>query len=153
MMSRPPMLRPQAWRRAAITGAMLGALFLATVSTPASADATSHEPHFYLALGGSGSVGVQPTAAAPRGRPTDAGYTNDLLVMERSRWTDLRLIRLGCPGATTRTMLQGGGGYLYRTGSQLAAAVASIRRQPSTVLVTLDLGFDNVRRCPGTSAR
>ena len=147
MMSRPPMLRPQAWRRAAITGAMLGALFLATVSTPASADATSHEPHFYLALGGSGSVGVQPTAAAPRGRPTDAGYANDLLVMERSRWTDLRLIRLGCPGATTRTMLQGGGRCAYRTGSQLAAAVASIRRQPSTVLVTLDLGFNNVRRC------
>ena len=79
------MVRPQAWRKAAITGAMLAGLFLAAFMPPASAVATNHEPHFYLALGGSGSVGVQPTAAAPHGRPTDAGYANDLLVMERSR--------------------------------------------------------------------
>jgi GDSL-like Lipase/Acylhydrolase family len=147
MMSRPQMLRPQPWHRAAITGAMLGALFLATCMPPASAVETNHQPHFYLALGGSGSVGVQPTAAVPRGRPTDAGYANDLLAMERSRWTDLRLIRLGCPGATTLTMLEGGGRCAYRTGSQFAAALAFIRRHPSTVLVTLDLGFNNVRRC------
>jgi hypothetical protein len=114
---------------------------------PASAVATTHERHFYLALGGSGSVGVQPTAAAPHGRPTDAGYANDLLDLERSRWTNLRLIKLGCPGATTLTMLAGGGRCAYRSGSQLTAAVAYLRRQPSTVLVTLDLGFNNMRRC------
>jgi lysophospholipase L1-like esterase len=103
--------------------------------------------HFYLALGGSEAVGVQPTAAAPEGRPTDDGYAEDLVDAARSKWRDLALVRLGCPGETTTTMLEGGGRCRYVEGSQLAAAVAFVHQHPTTVLVTVDLGFNDIRPC------
>ena len=112
-----------------------------------SAGASDQAPSYYLALGGSGSVGFQPTAAHPEGQRTDRGYANDLVVAERSRWSDLSLVELGCPGATTETMLSGGGKCPYAEGSQLDAAVAFLHDHPSTVLVTLDLGFNDVERC------
>ena len=105
-----------------------------------SASASDQVPTYYLALGGSGSVGFQPAPAHPEGERTDRGYANDLVVAERSRWSDLSLVQLGCPGATTGTMLSGGGKCLYAEGSQLDAAVAFLHDHPSTVLVTLDLG-------------
>jgi hypothetical protein len=104
-------------------------------------------PQFYVDLGGSGSVGFQPTAARPEGHRTDRGYANDLLDAERSRWDDLSLVELGCPGATTETMILGGGKCPYLAGSQLAAAVSFLDDHPSTVLVTLDIGFNDVEPC------
>jgi hypothetical protein len=111
------------------------------------AGATDHAPNFYVALGGSGSVGVQPTAALPGGRPTDDGYANDLFEMERSNWADLRLVKLGCPGETTMTMLEGGSHCHYRTGSQLSEALSFLHFHPSTVLMTVDLGFNDLIPC------
>jgi lysophospholipase L1-like esterase len=67
--------------------------------------------------------------------------------MERTSSPDLRLVKLGCPGETTITMLAGGAHCHYRSGSELSAALAFLHRHPSTVLVTLDLGFNNVRAC------
>jgi len=112
-----------------------------------SASASDQVPTYYLALGGSGSVGFQPAPAHPEGERTDRGYANDLVVAERSRWSDLSLVQLGCPGATTETMLSGGGKCLYAEGSQLDAAVAFLHDHPSTVLLTLDLGFNDVQPC------
>ena len=71
---------------------------------PAAQAATPARPataEYYLDLGGSASVGFQPTAARPRGQPTDTGYANDLLTIERARWHDLQLVQFGCPGETT----------------------------------------------------
>jgi lysophospholipase L1-like esterase len=112
-----------------------------------SAGAGGQVPSYYLALGGSGSVGFQPTVAHPEGQRTDRGYANDLLLAERSRWSALSLVQLGCPGATTQTMLAGGGNCAYAEGSQLGAAVSFLHDHPSTVLVTLDIGFNDVERC------
>lgn len=113
------------------------------------AGATNPVTPFYLALGGSGSVGFQPTASRPRGQPTDSGYANDLLGLERSRWPDLTLVQLGCPGTTTGAMLTGVGHchHRYQEGSQLGAALLFLRNHPSTVLVTVDLGFNDVLPC------
>jgi lysophospholipase L1-like esterase len=135
--------RMMAWAACAAT-LLAGALAVAP-----SAGATNPVPPFYLALGGSGSVGLQPTAAHPRGQPTDSGYANDLLGLERSRWPDLTLVQLGCPGTTTAAMLTGVGHchHHYREGSQLAAALLFLRSHPSTVLVTVDLGFNDVLPC------
>lgn len=131
----------------ATIGVVLLGLFSAVAVTPARA--AYHDPNseFYVALGGSASVGWQPTAAKPGGQPTDTGYANDLAETERSNWVDLRLVQLGCPGETTTTMLDGGSHCPYRSGSQLAAATAFLRRHPSTVLLTVDLGFNDVVRC------
>jgi hypothetical protein len=82
-------------------------IVLGVFGAPAQAGAANRGREFYLALGGSGSVGVQPTRAAVRGQPTDRGYSNDLLGLLRSRWRDLQLVELGCPRETSATMLNG----------------------------------------------
>ena len=44
-------------------------------------------------------------------------------------------------------MLEGGGHCAYPDGTQLATAVDFLRDHPTTVLVTIDLGFNNMRSC------
>jgi lysophospholipase L1-like esterase len=115
-------------------------------SAPAGATTPILGPHYYLALGGSDSVGYQPTSAIPHGQRTDEGYADDLLAAERDRWGDLRLVQFGCPGETTLTMLFGGD-HCYSSLSQLALAVSFLRAHPSTVLMTIDVGFNDMVRC------
>jgi hypothetical protein len=146
-------VRHRPWRVATGMSAAVAALSLAALAalaalgTPAGAAVTGLDPPYYVALGGSGSVGEQPTAASPRGQPTDEGYANDLNEVERARWPGLQLVKLGCPGETTVTMRQGGDRCHYAAGSQLSAALAFLRLHPSTVLMTLDIGFNDVRPC------
>ena len=102
---------------------------------------------YLLALGGSASVGFQPTLAHPRGQPTSSGYAEDLVPLEQQRWPGLTVVHLGCPGATTMTMLEGGGKCPYAEGSQLQAAEAFLRTHPTTALVTVDLGFNDLLSC------
>ncbi len=52
-------------------------------------------PPYLLALGGSASVGFQPTAAHPRGQPTTSGYAEDLVPLEQKRWPGLTVVHLG----------------------------------------------------------
>ncbi|HEY3843022.1 MAG TPA: SGNH/GDSL hydrolase family protein [Acidimicrobiales bacterium] len=136
-------------RRRSYAAYAVGAAIILAGAFAASppAGATAPVTPFYLALGGSGSVGIQPTAAHPRGQPTDSGYANDLLGLERSRWEGLKLVQLGCPGATTASMLTGAGHCHYREGSQLGAALSFLRDHPSTVLITVDLGFNDLLPC------
>jgi lysophospholipase L1-like esterase len=124
------------------TGALMGA---PGTAAPAGA-VVPGPPHFYLALGGSDSVGYQPTAALPRGQRTDDGYADYLVHLEQARWSDLRLVQLGCPGETTTTMLYGGD-HCYSSLSQLALAVSFLRQHPSTVLLTVDVGFNDIIHC------
>ena len=84
-------------------------------------------------------MGWQPTTARPGGQRTSTGYADDVAAAERSRWSDLRLVELGCPGETTATMLNGGSLCPYRSGSPRAAATSFLHRHPSTVLITVDL--------------
>jgi lysophospholipase L1-like esterase len=130
----------------AVAGAAAAAAALIGVgSAPAAAVAAA--PPYLLALGGSASVGFQPTAAHHRGQPTSAGYAEDLVPLEQQRWPGLTVVHLGCPGATTVTMLDGGGHCRYLEGTQLGAAEAFLRTHPTTVLVTVDLGFNDLLPC------
>src|SRR5580698_10492536 len=136
-----------AWRTAVAVAIILaGAVCLLVHSAPSGA-ATGSGPTYDLALGGSASVGEQPTDLHPQGQRTDEGYSNDLYDELRSSWPDLRLVKLGCPGETTASFLQGGDHCSYPEGSQLAAADDFLHSHPSTVLVTVDLGFNNLRSC------
>jgi lysophospholipase L1-like esterase len=112
-----------------------------------TADAATAAPPYLLALGGSASVGFQPTPAHPRGQPTSAGYAEDLVPLEQQRWPGLTVVHLGCPGTTTMTMLGGGGKCPYAEGSQLQAAEAFLHTHPTTALVTVDLGFNDLLSC------
>ena len=62
---------------------------------------------YYLSLGDSLAQGVQ---ADPFGHvgDTDRGYADQLYDMIRRRYRDLGLVKLGCPGETTRSMIRAG---------------------------------------------
>jgi hypothetical protein len=133
--------------RRLLASAFCTAMLAGAVGAALPAGAAVPGPPIYVALGGSGSVGVQPTPAVPHGQRTHDGYANDLLESAGSHRDTLKLVQLGCPGETTATMLAGGGHCAYAAGSQLAAALAFLHQHPSTVLVTLDLGFNNLVHC------
>lgn len=117
-------------------------------SSPAGADSTS--PAFYLDLGGSASVGVQPTLVDPRGQLTADGYANDLVTYEAARGVPLALTQLGCPGETTTTMLLGGDSCYAAGETQLDEAMSFLLAHNSqTGVVTIDLGFNDLRLCLG----
>ena len=114
-------------------------------------------PAFYLALGDSLSQGVQPaTPPLPPGVTlgesieTDQGYADDLLAhYEAAFHGTLHLVKLGCPGETTTSMLTGTGSPCeYAQGSQLAAAVAFIKAHHGEIrLITIDIGANDLDGC------
>jgi lysophospholipase L1-like esterase len=105
---------------------------------------------YYLALGDSLSQGVQPDAAGTS-VPTGQGYPDQLYSALHRSQPALHLVKLGCPGETTATMIHGGI-CRYRGGSQLAAAVAFLSAHRShLVLVTIDIGANDPEDC-GSSA-
>jgi lysophospholipase L1-like esterase len=140
----------QAWRRRPASFVAAG-LVVATVGLVGSVTAAPASgvaaPPYLLALGGSASVGYQPTPAHPHGQATSSGYAEDLVPLEQQRWPGLTVVHLGCPGATTVTVLDGGGKCAYPEGDQLQAAEAFLRTHPTTALVTVDLGFNDLLAC------
>ena len=105
------------------------AVAVAAAVTACSGPATSVGSHadsvpasYYLAVGDSLSQGVQPDAAGTS-VPTGQGYPDQLYAALHRSQPALQLVKLGCPGETTATMIHGGT-CRYRGGSQLAGAVA-----------------------------
>ena len=114
-------------------------------------------PVYYVALGDSLAQGVQPaTPPLPPGIAlgqsieTNAGYANDLYAhYQRAFGGALTLVKLGCPGETSTSMLTGSGSpCTYRQGSQLAAALAFVAAHRSQVaLITVDIGANDIDGC------
>ena len=101
---------------------------------------------YYLALGDSLSQGVQPDAAGASVE-TGQGYADQLYAALLPAHPGLRLVKLGCPGETSRTMIDGGI-CRYPGGSQLAAAVAFLRAHRGHVfLITIDIGANDPEDC------
>jgi len=135
------------------------AVALLAGAAPAAAAAAHHGPpaKYYLSLGDSLAQGVQPaTPPLPPGVllgqsiETDQGYVDDLFAHYSAQFPgNLQLVKLGCPGETTTSMLTGAGSpCTYPAGSQLGAALAFIRAHRSAVvLITIDIGANNVDGC------
>ena len=103
---------------------------------------------YYLALGDSLAQGVQPNAAGVSVE-TDDGYADQLYAALRPGHPGLELVKLGCPGETTTTMMHGGK-CRYPQGSQLAAADAFLRAHRGHVLLlTIDIGANDPEYCGG----
>ena len=101
---------------------------------------------YYLALGDSLSRGVQPDAAGASVE-TRYGYPDQVYAALRPSHPTLRLVKLGCPGETTSTMINGGI-CRYQGGSQLAAAVAFLHAHRGRVLLlTIDIGANDPEHC------
>jgi lysophospholipase L1-like esterase len=118
---------------------LLAALF--TAPAPAMADTAT----YYVALGDSLSRGYMPGAG-----DTDQGYADDLYATLKARDANLQLVKLGCSGETTTTMINGGRCTdRYPVGSsQLAAAVAFLSAHRGAVrYLTLDIGANDADNC------
>jgi lysophospholipase L1-like esterase len=123
-------------------------LMVGTAWQPAIASARHSAPpvRYYVALGDSLSRGVQPTSTAP-GQVTNEGYVDDLYAYYRARVPGLQLEKLGCPGETTVSMINGHK-CSYPSGSQLAEAVSFLQHHRVS-LVTFDIGPNDVTFCLG----
>jgi lysophospholipase L1-like esterase len=127
----------------------LCAVLLTTLATAASAAASERdgggEQAYYLSLGDSLAQGVQPNSAGAS-VPTNQGYADQLFKIARDE-REVRLVKMGCPGETSATMIAGGI-CTYSLGSQLAEAVDFLAAHRNHVaFVTLDIGANDVDGC------
>jgi lysophospholipase L1-like esterase len=117
-------------------------------ATPQHALAIAPEPAYYLALGDSLSRGVQPNAAGTSVE-TSSGYPDQVYAALRRSHPGLELVKLGCPGETTSTMINGGI-CRYPGGSQLKAAETFLHaHRGGVLLVTIDIGANDPEACGG----
>jgi lysophospholipase L1-like esterase len=101
---------------------------------------------YYLSLGDSLSQGVQPDLAGAS-LPTQQGYPDQLYAALHVGDPGLRLVKLGCSGETTHTMIHGGI-CSYPAGSQLAEAARFLRAHRGQVsLITIDIGANDPDSC------
>jgi lysophospholipase L1-like esterase len=102
-------------------------------------------PHYYVALGDSLSRGYMPGVG-----DSDQGYADDLFATLQARDPSLQLVKLGCSGETTGTMINGGkctDRYPVGT-SQLSVAEQFLRDHRGQVTyLTLDIGANDVDGC------
>lgn len=117
------------------------------VTVPAcSSPANTGSATYYLALGDSLSQGVQPNAAGSSVE-TSQGYPDLVYSALKGDHPTLKLVQLGCPGETTKTMEHGGMCH-YQAGSQLAAAVDFLHAHRGHMfLVTIDIGANDPEDC------
>src|SRR5205807_4843384 len=113
-------------------------------------------PHYYLSLGDSLAQGVQPNAAGVSVE-TAQGYPDQLFATLSIRYPGLRLVKLGCPGESSTSMITGKGnsfatvaGCKPAGGTQLKAALRFLRghhKAGEVPLITIDIGANDVDGC------
>jgi lysophospholipase L1-like esterase len=136
-------------RRLLVAAAALVAALAAAVA-PAAAGSG-----YYLSVGDSLAQGYQPIGGpwSPLGFPGyNQGYPDQLLKLVRAPSEQPRLVKLGCGGETTTTMIVGSPwcGALFPAGSQLAEAVAFLRAHRGEVaFVTIDIGGNDLLQPDG----
>jgi len=74
---------------------------------PAIASADNNGVRYYVSLGTSLSVGIQPDASGTN-QLTNDGYADELFDIIEPNYRNIRLVKLGCSGETTTTMMTGG---------------------------------------------
>lgn len=130
--------------------ALVGGYLLTHPFAGSSATVTSG---FYLDVGASASLGFQPTGIPKHnGHRTDTGYANDVVSYLATKGVDLQLRQIGCPGETVESMLLSGDHCYTLPQRQLLAAEQFLKANyNATGLVTIDLGFNDVRPCLNTA--
>lgn len=122
-----------------------------TTTTTSTTLASAAVSAFYLDIGASASLGFQPTGVLHHnGARTNTGYANDLVYREALRGMSLDLDQIGCPGETVESMLSTTtADHCYSLPmTQLRRAEQILQAdQGQTGLVTVDLGFNDLRVC------
>ena len=135
---------------ACATGIAAAVVLASTAPAGAEPRAASQAGPYYVAIGASESVGLQPVPWEDRAVRTDQGYADVLAKLEQRRWPGLQLVDYGCPGITAQGALDGTGACQYPAGSQVATAAGFIAAHPGGIaFVTVDLGFNDIAPCLG----
>lgn len=122
-------------------------VLVAALATPARAGSGTTDTLYYVSLGTSLSVGVQPNPDGENRDRTHEGYADQTYAALLPTKPELRLQKFGCAGETSASMIAGGI-CVYDEGSQLADAVSFLgAHRGSVVLVTIDLGVNDIRPC------
>ncbi len=143
--------RRRAARRHWLVVVLAAASLVATavvVSANAQRATGESPPVFYLDVGASASLGVQPTGVVGHnGGFTKFGYGDDLVRLEAARGVDLVLDKVGCMGETAPSMLSGDKCHTLPT-TQLSLAIAFLRaHHDDRGVVSIDIGFNDIRPC------
>jgi lysophospholipase L1-like esterase len=117
-------------------GAILATALTGTVN-PARA---STESTWYVSLGDSAAAGFQPI-----GR-WDHGYADQLYQRIQATMPELKLLKLGCAGETTDSLISGTGSPCdYQAGSQLNAATTFLQARPGHIaFITINIGVNDI---------
>src|SRR5262245_28096829 len=133
------------------------ALLVAAALAATSAASANEGTTYYVSLGDSLAVGVQPIGPPPFNE-TDRGYTDKIFSALEAADPKVKHIRLGCGGESTTSMLEGSqlpsvasscgppSFYVHRYPhkTQLAEAVSFLRAHRGFVrLVTIDIGAND----------
>ena len=122
---------------------LVSCLTMLALGNAAAASDHDNGVRHYLSLGTSLAAGIQPDASGAN-RLTDEGYADQLHDIVAPEFRKLKLTKLGCPGETTSTMMNGGL-CDYEEGSQLAQAVEFLSAHKNKVaIVTIDMGVNDV---------
>jgi lysophospholipase L1-like esterase len=118
--------------RSLLATAMMGT---ALAGTAAASPATSIS--YYVSVGDSMAAGFQPIG------PFARGYANQLYRDVQGQIPGLRLNKLGCPGETIDSMVNGGI-CPYPSGSQLNEAIAFLKAHRGRIqFITIDIGAND----------
>jgi lysophospholipase L1-like esterase len=121
------------------------ALILGTAGNAAASSrpGADHAKLYYVSVGTSLASGVQPIGDPDNMYRTRDGYAEQLLAIAHKKLPKLSLVKLGCPGETTTTMIEGGI-CSYRHGSQLDEAIWFLRTHRNHVaFITIDMGAND----------
>src|SRR5205807_182173 len=110
---------------------------IALAAATGAAEAASGKATYYVSLGDSAAAGLQPI-----GYTENRGYADQLYEHVRSRLHDFKLLKLGCSGETTDSLISGiDSPCTYPSGSQLNEAITFLRTHPGHVrFITIDIG-------------
>ena len=127
----------------AVLAALVFLLSTASATLAAGGSRGEHAKLYYVSVGDSLAAGVQPIGDPADLYRTDEGYAEQLLAIARVESPKLSLVKLGCPGETTTTMIAGGI-CAYPHGSQLDEAVSFLKAHRQFVaFVTIDIGAND----------
>jgi lysophospholipase L1-like esterase len=123
--------------------AAVGVLAASTSAASAASKAT-----YYVSVGDSLAQGYQPIGGPYRPLGTvgyNQGYANQLFKAVRDRYEQLQLVKLGCGGETTLTMVLGAFWCGFPAGSQLAQAEQFLNAHRGEIaFVTIDIGANDL---------
>ncbi len=133
-------------------GAVVGYGRSTTPSSSAPTTTVATNAPFYLVMGGSSSLGLQPDGVpSDNAELTQNGYANDVIKLEEyQNHETLDLDQIGCLGTRVEYLTTDPiSNNCYKApATQLTAAVAFLTaHQEDSGIVSIDLGFNDVRYC------